>query len=159
MQISRRNALATGAAAIVTGAATAPLAKMALANGDPVIGLSAELNAAWKAWMSVDDRFEEACHKAGTNSLAGQRVCRTLGIESLWQEREHWKAQFWDLNARLLDTPATTARGVLTKMRGWYHEDEITAMRRGGDFCDPLPEDWAASIYRDLERLAGEARP
>ena len=151
MQITRRRAmLGASAAAVVAGVPEAALA------GDPVIGLSAELNAAWKAWMSVDNRFEGACHKAGTNSLAGQRVCRTLGIESLWQEREHWKAQFWDLNARLLDTPATTARGVLAKMRGFYHEDEITAMRRGGDFCDPLPEDWAASIYRDLERLAGE---
>ena len=85
-------------------------------------------------------------------------VCRELGIEPLWQELEHWKARFWDLQPRLLDMRATTPRGVLAKLRGFYHDGEIAQIRAGDDPDDGLPAEWAASIYRDLERLAGEAR-
>ena len=60
------------------------------------------------------------------------------------------------MQARLLDTPATTTGGVLAKFRGFYGDDETADIMVGGDPCDPLPEDFAASIYRDLERLAGE---
>ena len=215
MSISRRTALATGAAAIVTGAATAPLAikaagvKAALA-GDPVIGLSDQLRAASEAWFSAIDAFEDATHRVGINdsyysglvsvetpdgracwgaseikaAAEGGRLhhrltpderdaalaelerrqreypkkCRELGIEPLRQEREHWKAQFWDLQARLLDMPATTTRGVLAKLRGFYHDEEIAGIMAGDDPDNGLEPEWAASIYRDLERLAGEAR-
>ncbi|MCH6588342.1 MAG: hypothetical protein IH805_08525 [Proteobacteria bacterium] len=78
---------------------------------------------------------------------------RELGLESLWQELEHWKARYWDLHARVLEMPATTPRGILAKLRGFYHHDEIAEMRAGGE-PDDLPADWAASVYRDLERLA-----
>ena len=81
--------------------------------------------------------------------------CRELGIEQLRQEREHWKARFWDLEARLLDTPATTTGGVLAKLRGFYGDREIATIRTG---FDDLPGEYAVSIYRDLERLAEEAR-
>ena len=81
-----------------------------------------------------------------------------LGIEPLWQEREHWIAQYWDLRARVLDTPAATPHGVLAKFRGCYHDGEITDTRAGGDPDDDLPKEFAASIYRDLERLAREVR-
>ena len=69
-----------------------------------------------------------------------------------------YKAQFWGLQAHLLDTPATSRGGVLAKLRGFYNDAEIADIRTGGDPDDPLPEKYAASIYRDLERLAGEAR-
>ncbi len=82
---------------------------------------------------------------------------RELGIESSWQEREHWETQFWDLQARLLDMPATTAGGILAKLRGFYGNDEI-AQIEAGDMPDDLGGGYAASTYRDLERLAGEAR-
>ena len=216
MSISRRDALlGATAAAVVTGATTAPLAmkaagvKTALA-GDPVIGLSEQLRAASEAWFSAIDAFEEATNRVGINdsyysglvsvetpdgracwgaseikaaaedgrnyyrltpeerdaALAElerrQREypvkCRELGIESLRQEREHWKAQFWDLQARLLDMPAVTVAGVLAKLRGFYHDEAIAQMRAGDDPDDGLEAEWAASIYRDLERLAGEAR-
>ncbi len=86
----------------------------------------------------------------------GQEVRQELGIESLYQEREHWNARFWDLRERLLDTPATTTRGVLAKLRGFYHDDEIAQIN---DDLEDLPGEFATSIYRDLERLAREARP
>ena len=84
------------------------------------------------------------------------KACRELGLKPLQQEVEHWKARFWDLHARLLDTPATTPRGIVAKLRGFYHDEEIVQMRAGDDPDDGLPAEWAASIYRDLERLAEE---
>ena len=85
----------------------------------------------------------------------GHEVRRELGIESLHQEREHWKVRFWDLQARLLDMPATTPSGVLAKLRGFYHDAEIADMRTGGNPDTDLSVEFAASIYRDLERLSG----
>ncbi len=89
--------------------------------------------------------------------FADRKSIREAGIEPLRQEIECWKARFWDLHARLLDTPATTTRGVLAKLRAFYHDEEIAQMRAGDDPDDGLPEEWAASIYRDIERLALEA--
>ena len=77
-----------------------------------------------------------------------------LGIETLRQEVNHWKDQYCDLKARLLDTPATTLPGVLAKLRGFYHDGEIAQIRAGDDPTDALGVEWAASVYRDLERLA-----
>ena len=152
------------AAAVVTGATVVPIAikaagvKAALA-GEPVVALSQQLRAASEVWNSAIDAFEEAAHRAGCSCLVGQEVCREIGIEPLWQEREHCKARFWDLRTRLLDTPAATVDGVVAKLRGFYHDGEIADMRAGGDPDDALPEAYAASVYRDLERLAGESRP
>jgi len=211
MSISRRNALlGATAAAVVTGAAVAPLAMKAALAGDPVIGLSDQLRAASKAWFSATDTFEDATHRVNINdsyysglvsvktpdgracwgaseikaaaedgrlhhrltpderdaALAElerrqreyPKKCRELGIEPLRQAREHWEARFWDLQARLLDMPATTTGGVLAKLRGFYNAAEIADMRTGGDPDTDLPVEFTASIYRDLERLAEEAR-
>ena len=54
--------------------------------------------------------------------------------------------------------PALTVAGVLAKMQTWYCDQEIEDIRSGGEPDDPLPTDLSASIYLDLERLAGEAR-
>ncbi len=206
MNITRRDALlGATAAAVVTGAATAPLTIEAAPADDPVIPLAQQLRAATDAWSSASDAFEDACNRVGFDecyydglipvdtsdgrctwgageireaaeagrdhdrltpdqrdaALAeierrqreGQAVRRELGLESLWQELEHWKARFWDLHARVLEMPATTPRGILAKLRGFYHHDEIAEMRAGGE-PDDLPAEWAASVYRDLERLA-----
>ncbi len=206
MNITRRDALmGAAAAAVVTGAATAPLTITAAPADDPVIPLARQLRVATDAWSSATDAFEDASNRAGFDegyydglvpvetsdgrrtwgaseireaaeagrnhdrltpdrrdaALAeierrrreGQELRRELGLESLWQELEHWRARFSDLHARVLDTPATTPRGILAKLRGFYHHDEIAEMRAGGE-PDDLPAEWAASIYRDLERLA-----
>ena len=164
MSISRRDALlGATAAAVVTGAAVAPLAmkaagvKAALA-GDPVIDLARQLNAVWKAWMSAQNAYEEACHRVGYNTFGIGEVRRELGIEPLWQEEQRLEARFWGLQTRLLDMPATTPRGVLAKLRGFYHDGEIALMRAGDDPDNDLPVEFAASVYRDLERLAGGMR-
>ena len=176
MSISRRTALATGAAAITTAAIAAPLAHKAAATkaalaGDPAVALSQQLRAASQAWFDAIDAYEEAADSVGFNicyddglvnvessdglctwgaseireaaedgrryhritpeqrdaALAeikrrkaeGHKVRRELGIKSSWQERGRWEVQFWDLRARLLDTPATTIDGVLAKMLGF----------------------------------------
>ncbi len=82
-----------------------------------------------------------------------QKARRERGTESLWQEVQHWDARFWDLHARLLDMPAATPGGVLAKLRGFYHDEEIAGINDG---LEDLPGEYATSIYRDLERLAGE---
>ncbi len=153
MSISRRDALmGATAAAVVTGAATAPL------TADPVIGLSDQLRDVWKAWMSAQNVYEEACHRVGFSTCYdGHDVRRELGIDPLWQEEQRLKARFWDLHARVLDMPATTMRGVLAKLQGFY-DGEIAEIMAGDDPYNDLPAEWAASIYRDLERLAREAR-
>ena len=62
------------------------------------------------------------------------------------------------LEARMLDTPALTVVGVLAKVQSWYCDHEIEDIRSGGEPDNALETDLSASIYRDLERLAGEAR-
>ena len=163
MQITRRGAMLGASAAAVTGLTVAPVAMkadgvQAALAGDPVIGLSQELRAVWTAWMSAGDVYEEACHRAGFTTFEAREVRRELGIEPLWQEEQRLKARFWDLQARLLDTPATTTGGVLAKFRGFYSDYETANIMAGDLPCDPLDSEFAASIYRDLERLAGEAR-
>ncbi len=92
-------------------------------------------------------------------ACAGRRARRELGIEPLHRGVEYWNARFWDLQARLLDTLAASPRGVLAKLGGFYPDREIARIRAGGDPDEDLPAQWAASIYRDLERLGGEVRP
>ncbi len=162
MNITRRDALLGAiAAAAVTGLTVAPLAiksagvKAALA-GDPVIGLARQLSAVWKAWMTAQRVYEEAAlAEIERRQRKGHEVRWELGIEPLWQEEQRLKAQFWDLHARLLDMRAATPGGVLAKLGGFYHDAEIAEIMAGNDPYDALPAEWAASVYRDLERLAG----
>ncbi len=66
MNITRRDALmGAAAAAVVTGAATAPLTIEAAPVDDPVILLARQLRAATDAWSSAIDAFEDACHRVG----------------------------------------------------------------------------------------------
>ena len=99
MQISRRDALlATGAAAIVTGATVAPLAlkaagvKTALA-GDPLVALEAELMEARAAGDKV-----------------GALYCAA-----------HDKASDWAFGWPRVDFSSPAMR----KLRGWYHSERI----------------------------------
>ena len=57
----------------------------------------------------------------------------------------------------MLNTPALTVAGVLAKLQTWYSDREIEDMRSGGEPDQEMQRDLAASIYRDLERLAGSA--
>ena len=115
-----------------------------------------EIRQAAEDGRIAPDKRDAALAELNQRECEAQEARRELGIESLYQEREHWKARFWDLRAQLLDTPATTPRGVLAKLRGFYHDEEIAAIDDG---LEGLPGEYATSIYRDLERLSGEARP
>ncbi len=98
-------------------------------------------------------RRDAALAEIERRQCEGQELRQELGIEPQYQERERREARFWELQARLLDMPATTPRGVFAKLRGFYHDDEIA---RIDDELEDLPGEYATSIYRDLERLAGE---
>jgi len=110
MNITRRDALlGATAAAVVTGAATAPLAIKAAgvqaALGDNYADLEA-LRLAWRAAeqrsFDADDAEEEA------EGSAGQGMARRL------QETELRRASAaYEL---FMDTPATSMRGVLAKL-------------------------------------------
>ncbi len=80
-----------------------------------------------------------------------------LGLDPFKAQVDRYKAEFWDLRARLLEMPATTPGGVLAKLHGFYHDDEIAKIRAGDDVGE-LPGEYATSIYRDLERLSEGAR-
>ena len=154
--ISRRTALTTGAALVTTGALTAPLAlkaasvRAALA-GEPAVELSQQLRVAWQEWVSAMGAFDNAEDCGIPTCGRGGPGC------ALFQEQERCEARFRELEPRLLDTPATTPGGVLGKLRGFYADEEIVQIR-AGEKPDDLPGAYVASIYRDLERLAGEAR-
>ncbi len=128
MRITRRDAL-TGVTAAVAVAAIP--AAVSATPYEPVIGLVDELNRACRVWFDAAD----------TND--GKAVA-------------HWSGRYWNLANQVCETPAVTVRGVLAKLHGFYNESEITFMRRGGVPGNDLGKIWTASIYRDLERLAGE---
>ena len=93
MNITRRDALmGATAAAVVTGAIAAPLAikaagvKAALA-GDPVIGLAAQVKAAYRASVEADDIYEDVAHDAGysvCNDFDWTTVTTTTGQRYTW---------------------------------------------------------------------------
>ena len=141
MQISRRDALATGAAAAVTGLTAAPLAiktagvKAALA-GDPILPLYAQ-------WRAAETQLADM-------EATDAEIDRVI-----------------DLQVRIIHTPAATLYGLLSKARlAWY----ITAQDWGNWDIEEAGPDLDAekgklddyrmiwSILQDVERLAGEAR-
>ena len=90
-----------------------------------------------------------------------QRTARArhrLGLDSVKECKDQTQARFLDLEARMLDMPALTVDGVLAKMQSWFCDGEIEDMRSGGEPDQEIQTDLAASIYRDLERLAGVVR-
>ncbi len=93
MQISRRNALmGATAAAVVTGAATAPLAIKAAGveaalGGDPAVNLAAQVKAAYQASIEADNIYEDVAHDAGwsvCNDFEWTRVTTTTGQQYTW---------------------------------------------------------------------------
>ncbi len=206
MQISRRSALMRASAAVAV--AGVPVAVQAALAGDPVIGLAAQVKAAYRASVEAYDIYEDVAHDAGYNvcndfdwttvtAINGQRctygrerileaaargdewevritpeerdralaaidtqqrktarVRHDLGLDSVKERKDQTRAQFLDLEARMLDMPALTVAGVLAKMQTWFCDGEIEDMRSGGEPDQEIQTDLAASIYRDLERLA-----
>ena len=90
MQISRRNVLATGAAAITTAAITAPLAIKAVAAQ----GCDAELTALGRQWIDAYGEW------IGTEDEDSTLLKRCRSIEN-----------------RIADIPARSHHGALVKLR------------------------------------------
>ena len=86
------------------------------------------------------------------------------GAEALDEQSDRVCDRINDIQAQIIQTPATTLRGTLSKARIAWH---VTAMNGDLDETDPVfgnfcPLDdpvYIWSVLQDLERLAGEARP
>ncbi len=181
MSISRRTALATGAAAITTAAITAPLAlKAALAGDDShLAALHAEWLVAEGAQIEARDVADRALFAAWrtagpcpSDDMSGYSNGKELEAAMVpWRaarEAAVEKSDATELDCRadaaqdvannafdaLMAAPAQTLRGVLFKFRGYYCDSEITDIMAGDDPSD-LPGEVIAAIYRDIERLSG----
>ena len=182
MSISRRTALATGAAAITTAAISAPLAVKAAA----VQGEDAPLDALHTAWRAAEARHDEAnsiaddAEGAVFNALAPcplDDVSNYPTREALGADLRTWEAAreaaietgAGELNrradaahaasrtafVRFMDAPAQTPHGVYLKFMAGLPEDTW-------EETEDLHFDeniMLRAIRADLERLAGEARP
>ncbi len=147
MSISRRTAIATAAAA-VTGLTVAPLAMKAanvqavLANVDPQIeALIGQLRAANACLENINILYHSS------------------GAEELGEESDILCDRMTDIEVQIIQTPATTLRGLLDKARVAWH---ITAEHENLDETDPdlygLDDpDFIWSALQDLERLAKTA--
>ncbi len=143
MQITRRSALATGAAAITTAAIATPLAmkasgvKAALA-GDPLVAMEQD----WLAFRDFCDDWPD-------------------------EEGEVYEALYdrlYEMQDALYSSPAKTLTGVAAKLRMWAwnctgisdpHPYGKPWWR--GDLAAMYPDERGfAHIMLDLERLAGE---
>ncbi len=100
-----------------------------------------------RALTAIDARMQRAA-----------RARHRLGLDSVKERKDQSRAHWLDLEARMLDMPALTVAGVLAKMQSWFCDGEIEDMRSGGEPDQEIQTDFAASIYRDLVRLAGDAR-
>ena len=106
----------------------------------------------------TSEERDRALAAIDTQQRKAARVRHDLGLDSVKERKDQTRAQFIDLEARMLDMPALTVAGVLAKMQTWFCDGEIEDMRSGGEPDQEIQTDLAASIYRDLERLAGEVR-
>ena len=145
--ITRRNALlGATAAAVVTGAATAPLAikaagvKAAL-GGDPVLALERE----WLAQLDFIHNYPDDSDEA---------------LDPLYERAN-------EIERQLFSMPAESLRGVLTKLRVWHYygyDSDLTGLPYGhvwwrvGFDNLRLANLGSVAVMQDLERLAGEVR-
>ncbi len=128
MSISRRTALASGAAAITTAAITAPLAikaggvKAALRGNDPIWPILARAR-------SLQEQITAAPDDPATAAL---------------------ETTLCDVECEIFETQATSFDGLLAKARyaRWIVRPDASQFPLDGD-------NLVLSLVRDLERLAG----
>ena len=136
--ITRRTALATSAAAVVTGATTAPLAIKAALAGDPdadLLALSDRLDSALAAWTETRRRHRETWYEAERTMpleqpwLVGRtpaeqarkqaiydRHMEAHGVQTLGRECAKLEGECGDLSAAVLRTRARTPAGIIRKL-------------------------------------------
>ena len=88
------------------------------------------------------DRLRDEATKEDDTGPARREIARLLA------DNEKTRAD-------IISTEARTVAGALAKLKHHYADSEIAAFEGEHD-PDDLPGNVAASIYRDLERLAGE---
>ena len=181
MQISRRDALATGAAVAVTGLTVAPLAmkaagvKAALAGSDPQIeALMGRLQAANALYDDNCARYDAATahipdypREIGVSQATMDtynRKYEASGGKVLSEQGGAILRRITNIEVQIIQTPAKTLHGALCKARVVWH---IMAESEGLDEKDPdldgqygRLEDpvFIWSMLQDLERLAGPVR-
>ena len=170
--ISRRTALATGAAAITTGVVTAPLAiKAALANDAHIAALYTEWRAAEAAWIKVnavaDNAHMDAIRACGEYPVEGDYASESeleeawrhhraaskavhvrYGVSELKRRADVASAAESEALHRFIEASAEGPRGALIKLTAFIEEIEVVGM----------DDRMLVTIRNDLERLAGEAR-
>ena len=134
MSISRRNVLATGAAAITTAAVSAPLAlksasaKAALA-GDPLLAME-------RQWLAQRDYIHSFPHESDAE------------IDPLYDRQ-------CALEKKIMTTPARSVAGIAVKLRlATYYTYPGPLDREGCDW----DVRFTFHALNDAERLSGEAQ-
>lgn len=111
----------------------------------------------YRARITPEER-DRALAAIETNQRKATLTRRHLGLDPLKNHAERCRAHWRDLEERMLDTPALTIAGILAKLQSWYCDHEIEAMRNGDEPDNDMKTDLSASVYRDLERLAGRVQ-
>ncbi len=146
MSISRRTALTTGAAAVVTGAATAPVAMKAAGVKAALGDNYAELEALRLAWRAAEQRsFDADDAEEEAEGSAGQHLARRLQDDARQKSDTAYEL--------FMDAPATSMRGVLAKLTCLETEQEWAKLEQEFN----LDSIMICAVRRDLERLAGPA--
>jgi hypothetical protein len=176
MSISRRDAL-TGATAAV---AVAAIPATVQANDALLEALYADWREAWGIWSranTVADKTRidalRSCEPSpvDTNYTSGAELEEAWDAWGAKRQAAKGRSDVVELKSqadaaydveqaafnRLMEAPVSSARGVMFKLRGCFLDFEIAQIRAGDYDVDDLPAEYAAIIYRDLERLAGEA--
>ena len=181
MSISRRDALlGATAAAVVTGAATIPLAmkaagvKAALA-GDPVLPAYEAFEAVRRGYIAADNHID-AIRKAVDAEMPPQphaerdfvMLSDAERIEHhAWYDQHHKRTtailggdedaiinvhcdRIWDGYHDLMDIQATTVAGLLCQMRAWW---AALVHMRDTEVPEPGPEDRIAEPQVLVQRL------
>ena len=167
MQISRRDALMGATAAVITGAAAAPLAikaTLAGASDARIFALVEEHGRTFAEMDAAGDRWFNAViekmpvHLRGVDLLdrkealqkeafhAAMEACDYPEVKVLRDKEDRLRERCHDLKRQLSQTEAMTLQGVCAKFR----------------IAKPLryrtDDDLGDSAVADVERLAGEAR-
>ncbi len=111
----------------------------------------------WGGRITPEER-DRALADIDAKMQRAARVRHDLGLDPIKERKDQARARWRDLEAQMLGMPALTVAGVLAKVQSWYCDHEIEAMRSGGEPDNALETDLSASIYRDLEHLAGRMR-
>ena len=152
MQITRRDAFLGTAAAVAVAAV--PTVAQAATGPTEVERLYAELRAAEVITLGAINANEPvlvAALKAAT-TLLPERPPLAIRLE---QENDAAWERVYQIQTTLLETPAKTIRDILLKLLSEQPEGRW----KGLGSVDGIEGRVAVAVYRDLERLAGEARP